>query len=340
MKESSKIVFHDKLTFPDIVNYLKLADDGFLALVDSNDKLIGVVTDSDVRRAILNQTNTIEGLINFKPFFVKNKFSEKEVLDFSIQNRIKHVPLVDENHILKDIFIQKRTHLKTKENKVVIMLGGLGKRLGDLTQNTPKPMLKIMGKPILEYILQSFIEEGFHNFIFCVNYKYEIIQNYFGDGSAFGVKIIYVLEQNKLGTAGAISLIDDSHVKDPFFVVNGDVLSMVNYSMILESYNSSSADALMCVKQNNYTNPYAVVNFDEEKNLVSLEEKPVTTFYLNTGIYIINNEIRALLPKNKPFDMPDLFLKAKLNKKSVKVYSTRDSWFDVGTKAKFFSLTN
>ena len=295
MKDSHKIIFHSSLTFSNVVDALKLANDGFLALVDSNNKLIGVVTDSDVRRAILNQTNTIEGLINFKPFFVKNKFSEKEVLDFSVQNRIKHVPLVDENHILKDIFIQKRNHLKTKENKVVIMVGGLGKRIGDLTKNTPKPMLKIMGKPILEYILQSFIEEGFHNFIFCVNYKYDIIQNYFGNGSAFGVKILYVIEQNKLGTAGAISLIDDSHVKDPFFVVNGDVLSMINYSMILESYNSSSADALMCVKQNNYTNPYAVVNFDEEKNLVSLEEKPVTTFYFNTGIYIINNEI---VPKN------------------------------------------
>ncbi len=340
MKDSHKIIFHKKLTFSNIVDALKLANDGFLALVDSKNKLIGVVTDSDVRRAILNQTNTIESLINFKPFFVNYEFSNKEVFDFSIQNRIIHVPLVDENHILMDVFIQNSDHLKTKENKVVIMVGGLGKRLGDLTKNTPKPMLKIMGKPILEYILQSFIEEGFYKFIFCVNYKYEIIQNYFGDGSAFGVEINYVFEQNKLGTAGAISLIDDSHVKEPFFVVNGDVLSMVNYSDILESYNSSTADALMCVKQNNYKNPYAVVNFDEENNLVSLEEKPVTTFYFNSGIYIINNVIKALLPKNNPFDMPDLFLKAKLNNKTVKVYAIKDNWFDIGTKDEFYRLTN
>jgi dTDP-glucose pyrophosphorylase len=340
MKDSHKIIFHKKLTFSNIVDALKLANDGFLALVDSKNKLIGVVTDSDVRRAILNQTNTIESLINFKPFFVNYEFSNKEVFNFSIQNRIIHVPLVDENHILMDVFIQNSDHLKTKENKVVIMVGGLGKRLGDLTKNTPKPMLKIMGKPILEYILQSFIEEGFYKFIFCVNYKYEIIQNYFGDGSAFGVEINYVFEQNKLGTAGAISLIDDSHVKEPFFVVNGDVLSMVNYSDILESYNSSKADALMCVKQNNYKNPYAVVNFDEENNLVSLEEKPVTTFYFNSGIYIINNVIKALLLKNNPFDMPDLFLKAKLNNKTVKVYAIKDNWFDIGTKDEFYRLTN
>ena len=340
MKESSKIVFHDKLTFTDIVNYLKLANDGFLALVDSNNKLIGVVTDSDLRRAILNQNTTIKELINFKPFFLHQYLSHEEIFDFSVKNRIKHIPLVDNDHNLKDIFIQKNNQLKTRENKVVVMVGGLGKRLGHLTKNTPKPMLKIMGKPILEYIIESFTEEGFYKFIFCVNYKHEIIKNYFKQGKRFGAEISYVFEKNKLGTAGAISLINDKDTKDPFFVVNGDVLSLVNYSDILNSYILSNADALMCVKQNNYTNPYAVVNFDDDNNLISLEEKPVTTFYFNSGIYIINNSIKSLLSKNKPFDMPDLFTKAKLNNKNVKIHHIKDNWFDVGTKEDFKKFEN
>ena len=340
MKESSKIVFHDKLTFTDIVNYLKLANDGFLALVDSNNKLIGVVTDSDLRRAILNQNTTIKELINFKPFFLHQYLSHEEIFDFSVKNRIKHIPLVDNDHNLKDIFIQKNNQLKTRENKVVVMVGGLGKRLGHLTKNTPKPMLKIMGKPILEYIIESFIEEGFYKFIFCVNYKHEVIRNYFKKGERFGAEISYVFEKNKLGTAGAISLINNEDTKDPFFVVNGDVLSLVNYNEILNSYTLTKADALMCVKKNNYTNPYAVVNFDDDNNLISLEEKPVTTFHFNSGIYIINNSIKTLITKNSLFDMPDLFIKAKLNNKIVKVYHIKDNWFDVGTKEDFKKFEN
>ena len=337
MSGNNTITYTKSLTFEDLVESLKISDAGFLAVIDKEKKLVGIVTDSDLRRAILNQTKSVDSIINFNPYFLNKNVPEDQISEFAIKNRIKHLPLVNDNHHLLEIYEQDNRKLERKDNPIVIMAGGLGKRLGELTKNVPKPMLRIKGKPILEYIIQSFIEEGYYRFFICVNYKYEVIQDYFGDGSSLDIDINYIKEYKKLGTAGAISLID-LDINKPFFVVNGDVLSLVNYSKMLEFFISSKADALMCIKEENYSNPYAVVNFDNKNNLLSIEEKPTTTFHFNSGIYILNDDVKKLLIKNEYFDMPDLFDKALFNKKRVKVFKLSDSWYDVGTQDEYQKL--
>lgn len=327
-------------TFEDLIRKLDFYGIGFLAIVDNDDKLIGIVTDGDIRKALLNQKKEIEEIINTRPFTLPFQTPKNQIISFLQEKRRLHVPLIDEKGILKEVFLLNNFEKETKPNVVVIMVGGLGSRLGELTKEVPKPMLHIKGKPILEYIVESFKNQGFENFIFCVNYKKEIIQNYFGDGKALGISIDYIVEDKRLGTAGALSLISNKKMQHPFFVVNGDVITSLDYNAILEFYTTYQADALMCTKEMNYTNPYAEVKYDNEYNLLSLKEKPTSTFDINLGIYILNDKVKQLLAKNEYFDMPNLFIQAIEQKQVVKIFKANDDWMDIGLPNDYRTIQN
>jgi NDP-sugar pyrophosphorylase family protein len=143
-----------------------------------------------------------------------------------------------------------------------------------------------------------------------------------------------------LGTAGALSLIDEHKFNEPFFVVNGDVISNLDYHHLIDFCTNSKADAVMCVKEMSYTNPYAEVVFDEDLNLISLKEKPTKVFDINLGIYVLNEKVREMLPKNKFFDMPSLFLEAKENNLSVKVFRANEDWMDIGIPTDYRTIQN
>lgn len=327
-------------SFEDIIKHVDVFGVGFIAVVDDKDKLLGIVTDGDIRKALLNQRKNIEDIINANPLTLSHTTSKEQIIAFLRKNKRFHVPLIDEKGVLKEVFLLNKFDTEYKDNYVVVMAGGLGSRLGDLTKNTPKPMLEIKGRPILAYTIESFKNQGFNKFIFCVNYKKEIIEEYFKDGKDFGVSIEYIVEDKRLGTAGALSLIQSKKMSAPFFVINADVIANLDYQSILEFYKFNKASAVMCTKAMHHTNPYAEVTFDEQYNLLELKEKPTKNFDINLGVYLISSKVKDLLKKNEFYDMPNLFVDAVAKNMTVKVFRVNDDWVDIGKPKDYLAIRN
>ncbi|WP_347361358.1 nucleotidyltransferase family protein, partial [Vibrio vulnificus] len=187
-----------------------------------------------------------------------------------------------------------------------LMAGGFGTRLRPLTDNCPKPMLKIGNKPILETVIRSFIKAGFVNFYISTHYMPELIHAHFGDGSEFGVNITYVHEESPLGTGGALGLLPNDLPKDlPLIMMNGDVLTKVDFQRLLDFHVSHDADATMCVREYDYQIPYGVINGEGNK-ITSMVEKPIQRFFVNAGIYVVSPRVIQSVPENHRIDMPTL----------------------------------
>jgi len=213
------------------------------------------------------------------------------------------------------------------------MVGGLGTRLRPLTENTPKPMLPVGGKPILQTIVEKFVKYGFINIVMCVGYKSNIIQDFFGDGSKLGANISYVFEEKRMGTAGALSLLPEQPDK-PFFVMNGDLLTNVNFEHLLDFHLENNSLATMCVREYDFQVPYGVVNVENGK-ILSIEEKPVQKFFVSAGIYMLSPDCISHIPKNEFFDMPTLFEKLISMDKNTVSFPLREYWLDIGRMEEY-----
>lgn len=329
------ILFNPDLTFFNLLEELNKSGNGFLVIVDTTGKLIGIVTDGDIRRAILNKnTDSLKNVINFSPITASSKLSnlEKRILLKDIKRR--QIPVVDQNNFLVEIFHLDDEDVHYHDNRVVIMAGGLGSRLGDLTKEIPKPMLEVGGKPILERIIYSFKDSGYNKFIICLNYKGEIIKNYFKDGSDFGVDIIYTFEEKKMGTAGALGLIINKF-NEPFFVVNADILTTAKYDELMSFHINSNAVATMCVKKMQYQIPYATIEVDSLNQIQCITEKPVHEYKINTGIYVLSPEVLLNIPQNEYLDMTTLFDIMNYKKLKLITYDFDEYWLDIGRKSDF-----
>ena len=195
-------------------------------------------------------------------------------------------------------------------------------------------MLKVGGRPILHTIIEKMRDYGFNNFFISVNYKAEMIENYFQDGTPLNVKISYIKETERMGTAGSLSLLQLQN-DEPVVVINGDVLTKVNFSELLENHQKHNYQATMCVRKFDFQVPYGVIQTDGDF-LSSIEEKPKQSFFVNAGIYVINREMISVIPKSGYFDMPSLFNKVLENqKKSIGVFPVHEYWLDVGLKDEF-----
>lgn len=215
-----------------------------------------------------------------------------------------------------------------KPNKVVIMAGGLGTRMGELTRDVPKPMLDLGGKPVLERIVQAFVSYGFCDISISVNYKQELIRDHFGDGEAWGAQITYLEETERLGTAGSLSLLTDTP-EHPIIVMNGDLLTSLNFESLLQFHAERKSPATLCVKECTYRLPFGVVNtFDSQ--VVSMEEKPLHNFYINAGIYVLDPSLLSFVPKNQYFDITTLFAGLIRDNVSVNSYVINEFWMDIG----------
>lgn len=334
-------ISHIKLTpSSTIKEALKIIDSGAMQIaliVDETDHLIGTITDGDIRRGLLNgldlQSN-IESIIYKNPTVAKISDTKEEILKKALAKKLHQIPIVDdENRILGIKEIEELVSPSIKPNKVILMVGGLGTRLRPLTENTPKPMLMVGNKPILQTIVEKFAEYGFVNIVMCVNYKSQIIQDYFKDGSAFGVKIEYVLENQRMGTAGALSLLT-SLPNDPFFVMNGDLLTNVNFEHLYHYHLSNNAMATMCVREYDFQVPYGVVNI-EEGRILSIQEKPVQKFFVSAGIYMLNPQVIEYIERDAFFDMPTLFEKLIIQGKDALSFPIREYWLDIGRMEEY-----
>ncbi|MDF2684615.1 MAG: putative sugar-phosphate nucleotide transferase [Brevibacillus sp.] len=310
-----------------------------IALVaDENDRLLGTVTDGDIRRGLLKGRalqDSTSLIMNSFPTVASPYETRENILALMKIKKIHQIPIVDEDgrvvhvEVLNDLLRPVR-----KDNWVVLMAGGLGTRLHPLTYDCPKPLLKVGNKPLLETILQSFIDQGFHRFYLSVKYKAEMIQEHFGDGSKWGVTIRYLEEQDSLGTAGALSLLPEKPA-EPFFVMNGDLLTKVNFEQLLDFHKTYQAQATMCVREYDHQVPYGVVRLDRHR-LTSIEEKPTQRYFVNAGIYVLSPEILEYIPQRQYFDMPSLFdYVMKDQQQQAIAFPIREYWLDIGRMADF-----
>ncbi|MDX4039999.1 nucleotidyltransferase family protein [Aliarcobacter skirrowii] len=319
---------------------LEIIDKGSMQIalvVDDNDRLIGTLTDGDIRRGLLkgfDLSSSIEQIVFKAPTIAKISDTKEDILKIALSKKFHQIPIVDDfGKIVGIKEIEELVKPKDKINKVVLMVGGLGTRLRPLTETTPKPMLKVGNKPILQTIVEKFAEYGYTNIVMCVNYKSDIIQDYFKDGKEFGVNIEYILEEQRMGTAGALSLLRDKP-NEPFFVMNGDLLTNVNFEHLHNYHIATNSIATMCVREYDFQVPYGVVNIKDSK-IVSIEEKPTHKFFVSAGIYMLSSEVLNYIPKNEFFDMPTLFEKLiSLNKNTVS-FPIREYWLDIGRMEEY-----
>lgn len=324
---------------------LKIIDSGAMKIalvVDNDEKLLGTLTDGDIRRGLLGTLgleDSIESIIFKTPTVCHLEDTKEKILEIAIAKKIYQIPIV--NHEGKLVGIKEVDELlkpQYKNNKVVLMVGGLGTRLRPLTEHTPKPMLKVGGKPILETIILNFKKYGFTNIILSVSYKSEIIEKYFGDGSKFGVNIEYIHEEKRMGTAGALSLMRDK-LNEPFFVMNGDLLTNINFENMMSHHLGHTAVATMGVREYDFQVPYGVVNVDGI-NIQSIVEKPVHHFYVSGGIYILDTKVLEFIPDEKFYDMPILFEALIAQGEKSISFPIREYWLDIGRVEEFIKAND
>jgi dTDP-glucose pyrophosphorylase len=301
-------------------------------VVDEHQKLQGVLTDGDIRRGLLNGLHLgspITSIIQTNPFVCSVNDSREDILAKVLGRRIYHIPILDkEGRFVGIEDIEALIRSSTKTNRVVLMVGGLGSRLRPLTEDTPKPMLKVGNKPILETIISNFKNYGFVNIILSVNYKGEQVEEYFGDGSGFGVSIEYIYENKRMGTAGALSLMREK-LTEPFFVMNGDLLTNVNFEHFLNFHMENKSVATMAVREYEHQVPFGVVN-QKDGEILSIVEKPTERYYVNAGIYLLNPEVLEYVPDGVFFDMPTLFEGLIEHHKKPLSFPVHEYWLDIG----------
>ena len=337
MNKIDKIKIKPTLT---IKEALKIIDKGAMKIalvVDDNEKLIGTITDGDIRRGLLNNLgleDSIEDIIFRTPTVCTTDNTKEEILQTALDKKIYQIPIVDcSGRLISIEEVDTLIRPKIKTHKVVLMVGGLGTRLRPLTEKTPKPMLKVGGKPILETIILNFKKYGFVNIILSVSYKSELIEEYFRDGSDFGVNIEYIREEQRMGTAGALSLMKDK-LHEPFFVMNGDLLTNINFEQMMDYHLSNSSIATMGVREYDFQIPYGVVNIDDGE-ITSIKEKPIHKFFVSGGVYILDTKSLDFIPDNEFYDMPTLFEKLIENGLKSVSFPIHEYWLDIGRMEEY-----
>ncbi len=304
-----------------------------LAMVlNADETLAGVLSDGDVRRTILAGKSldiSVSEVMNPQPTVALASMPRDKMLGLMRRLVIHHLPLVNTEHRVVGLAtLDDLIGAVEHPNWVILMAGGLGTRLHPLTKECPKPLLKVGGKPILEIILESFVEQGFKQIFLSVNYKAEMIQDYFGGGDRWGAHFTYLYEKERLGTAGALSLLPDKP-NEPILVMNSDILTRTRFDNLLQFHESQEAVATMAVREYDYQVPYGVVRVDGSK-IQAIEEKPVQSFFVNAGIYALSPTALEYLPKNTFFDMPTLFDHLITDNRPISAYPLREYWLDIG----------
>jgi len=306
-------------------------------VVDARRRLVGTVTDGDVRRALLGGASfatPVREVMNRHPRHAVVGEEPAELLARMTRERVRHLPIVDPAGVLVGLETLDRLRSEApRDNPVILMAGGEGRRLRPLTEDVPKPMLTVGTKPILETILDGFAEAGFRSFFISVNYRAERIERHFGDGSARGLSIRYLREDRPLGTAGSLSLLPERPAV-PMIVMNGDILTKVDYAKLLDFHRDQGGVATMCVRSYDLHIPYGVVEIDAHR-LAGIVEKPTIRRFVNAGIYVLEPEALDSLSGDDILSMPALFEQLMTAGRKCTVFPIREYWLDIGQMADF-----
>jgi dTDP-glucose pyrophosphorylase len=312
-----------------------LAPDPILFVVDQDEKLIGSLTDGDIRRGLLNNftiESKIDDIIQPNPRFIRKGENDIQKIISYREGNFRILPVVDENmHVLNVInFRNIKSYLPID---AVIMAGGRGQRLKPLTDNTPKPLLKVGEKPIIEYNIDRLASYGIDDFWVSINYLGEQIQRYLGNGEKKSINIDYILEKEALGTIGAVSNVSNFE-HDYILVTNSDLLTTIDYENFFLDFINQEADFAVLTIPYQVNIPYAVLE-TKDGRIKSFKEKPTYTYYSNGGMYLMKKEVIKYIPKNSFFNSTDLM--EQLIKHDFKVISYPFSgyWLDIGKHEDF-----
>ena len=306
-------------------------------VLDAAGRLLGTVTDGDVRRAILKAVNVsdpVTTVMNAGPVTGSADRSRDTLLSLMRARRIHHLPIVDsERRVIDLVLLEDLIQFDRPDNWIVLMAGGLGTRLHPLTADVPKPMLKVGTRPLLEIILANLIKQGFHRYLVSVNYLSDVIKQHLGDGSKFGAEIVYLDESKRMGTAGPLSLIPFA-IEEPLIVMNGDLLTKVDMRRVLDFHREHEAVATLAVRDYEFQVPYGVVRIEQDV-VTGIDEKPVHNFFVNAGIYVLEPDVISTIPKDTFYDMPTVVEKlVGVGRKTV-AYPIREYWLDIGQMDDF-----
>lgn len=338
MKPWRKALVNSDATLEQAIEVLDKAALRIALVVDASDRLLGTLTDGDVRRALLKHLpleTPVNQVMNGQPKTADQSWTESRILALMEQHELLQLPLVDaEKRVvglanLHDI-LNKHRH----DNPVFLMAGGFGTRLRPLTNNCPKPMLKVGDKPILEQILLNFVEAGFHRFYISTHYMPEVIRDYFGNGEKWGISIQYVHEEEPLGTGGALGLLPHDEIDQPLFMMNGDLLTSLNLHSFLEFHETHNGIATMCVREYEHQVPYGVIT-SEGTQIKSMVEKPVHRFFVNAGIYLLAPALVKSVEPGTRIDMPTLLERQIDGGQAVNMFPIHEYWLDIGRMDDF-----
>jgi dTDP-glucose pyrophosphorylase len=334
-KTLQKIILSEDSSIQEAIQALEDSHLRIIFAVDSNQIVTGVLADGDIRRALIGGftlDSSIKNAINKNFISIDEHTSESEALALMQKMDILSIPVMQDGKVIRLISINDFANQQHIENPVLLMAGGFGKRLRPLTDNCPKPLLKIGNVPIIEMILKDFIKSGFKNFIISTHYLSSMIKDFLGNGSTFGINIEYLEEDKPLGTAGCLGLLPKEEIKLPLIMMNADILTKVNFLNLLAHHNKSESIATMCVRTSSHQVPYGVVNHSKSNELTEIIEKPSYDYFVNSGIYVLDPSILQHITEGNSLDMPELLnnlVSAKLQHR-VSLYPLHEYWLDIG----------
>ena len=329
-----EVIISPQISIWEAIPLLDCAGMGILLLCEEDRKLVGVLTDGDIRRAILRGVSFEEPCITIasrNPVIALPQISPAKALHLMDHSRdfvVNHLPVVDEEGRVVNLLL--RRDLITQDQlalSAVIMAGGFGARLRPLTEELPKPMLPVGSRPLMELIIEQLRQAGIRRINVTTHYRSEEIIEYFGDGRVFGVELNYVTEDRPLGTAGGLGLIEASN--EPLLVINGDILTRVDFRAMLDYHREQQADMTVAVRPYEFRVPYGVIETNGV-TITGISEKPVIRHFINAGIYLLNADICRYIPNNQTYDMPDLIARLIAEGRQVVGFPIREYWLDIG----------
>lgn len=331
-RDMNQFCLKESATVRECIGVIDNNKQGIALIVDAQGRLLGTVTDGDIRRFILAEHSIDEPVTKVmwtKPLTAPLGTSEKELKELMNKHLVSNIPILDSIGRpykiinLRDIVSEEGVH-----QYAVIMAGGKGKRLRPITENIPKPMIKVGNKPILENIINYLKESNIVDIYISVNYKIDIIEDYFKDGSDYGVKITYLKEEKEMGTAGALTLLPEIP-SSPLLVINGDVITKTNFLRFIEFHKLHRCVMTIASTQYTLNIPYGVLNISS-LYLLGIEEKPEQKFLCNAGIYMLNPEALSLIPGDREFDMTDLIKELVRKGLPITTFPIHEYWVDIG----------
>jgi len=270
--------------------------------------------------------------------FAQSTTSDEDLLSLMIRKDVLQIPIVNKSqHVIDLKTISQITKVSTfsRDNPVLLMAGGFGKRLHSLTKHKPKPLLNIGKSPILETILEQFIKAGFSNFFITLHYKADMIKNFFGNGDKWGVKIEYIYENKPLGTAGSLGLLPKNLDNLPIIVMNGDVLTTIPFEKLLDFHSEQGGQATVCVREYDFQVPFGVVATEGSK-VMKIEEKPVHSFFVSAGIYVLDPSIIKNIEPDVYIDMPHFLTDLIESGSELSAFPIHEYWMDIGREDDFY----